>query len=662
MNDGSSTDQDRPLALRWKLLIGLAISLLVNVLAVWPLFGRLVTGNGKAPEIVRPRELVVELHPAKPAPEEQRVPERQPRSLARTLDPKQHKLLAQRTRPRVRPDRLQRPRRLLRRQPKPRPRPKPKRPKPKAKQKRQKIEPLKMRLKMVDQDYQKNEQPPKDARFLAAKNRDVKRETRARHVNLDRHSNKTQLSPKPKQRIGSLTRQTKTETRLPQRAVQERAGAARQGPRPRPKVVAQERPQPAQEARRQSLLTMRDRRVNQDKDVLNPDKLPRSKEGLRVARPDRRRQRMTAMGRTPITARRRLKLRLTPQDADRIYGKQWAQQWKQRHARRGARGPKSQRWAKIKAALANYIPEVKEGNQTALKTRAHPFARYIAFMHRKIHPRWGDGFLVDLDRLPAADGFNDYTRWTKLEIVLNRQGQVVKVGIVKPSGYLPFDVAALDVVFSAGPFGAPPQAIVSPNGNVYMHWEFWRNHRQCGTFGVNPFILAAPKTGPSDRGAGSAAAGKQRLGRALRRRGPAVRQRVAAASRRAARQPDGDLDARARGPAVAWLMGLMQGQVGKMLAVSKVPFTASGKVVARTKPRLQRVLQALIDENPKLRLQTEVQLLTASGLRSRLGTLPRGVRPGTPDLFVVARLGQADVVLILGRAAGARWQVVGLAR
>lgn len=53
VNDGSSTDQDRPLALRWKLLIGLAISLLVNVLAVWPLFGRLVTGNGKAPEILR---------------------------------------------------------------------------------------------------------------------------------------------------------------------------------------------------------------------------------------------------------------------------------------------------------------------------------------------------------------------------------------------------------------------------------------------------------------------------------------------------------------------------------------------------------------------------------------------------------------------------------
>ncbi|MCK5642330.1 MAG: hypothetical protein KAJ19_16100 [Gammaproteobacteria bacterium] len=631
----------------------------MNLLAVWPLFGHLVNGSGEAPKIERAKEMVVQLYPAK-APPEPRVAPRKPR--ARTQEPDQ-RLLAKRTPARVQPDRLRRPRRLLRKRPKPPPKPKKRRqkPKPKKKQKRQKIEPLKLRLKMVDQDWRKNEKPPKDARFLAAKNRNVKRETRARHVNSDRHSNKTQLSAKSKKRIGALTRQTKTESRLPQRAVRERAGAARRGPKPRPKVVARKRPQPEQTARRQSLLTMRNRRVNQDKDVLKPDKLPRTKEGIRVARPDRVRRRMTAVGRKPIIARRRLKLRLTPQDADRVFGKQWAQQWKKRHARRGARGPKSKRWAKIKAALANYIPEVKVGNQTALKTRAHPFARYIAFMHRKIHPRWGDGFLVDLDRLPAADGFNDFKRWTKLEVVLDRQGQVVKVGIVKPSGYLPFDVAALDVVFSGGPYGAPPQAIVSPNGKVYMHWEFWRNHRQCGTFGVNPFILAAPK-GPTDRGVGKGVARRKRLGRALRRRGQVVRQQVSAASRRAAKRLSRTLDARARGPAVTWLMGLMQGKVGKMLAVSKIPFTASGKVVARTRPQLQRVLQTLIDENPKLRLRTGVQLLTASGLRSRLGALPRGIRPGTANLFVVSRLGKSDVVLILGRAAGARWRVSGLAR
>ncbi len=510
-------------------------------------------------------------------------------------------------------------------------------------------------MKMVDQDWKKQEPPPPDARYLAARSRNVKRQTRARHTNLDRHYNKTQLDARSKKRIGSLTRDSRTAARIPRKAVRERKGAVAKGRRPRPRKVATRRPQPAQPPRNSSLLSMRNRRPNQDQRILRP----RSPDGLRKPPPARRVAPPTLAHRPTSPARRRLKLRLTPQDADRIFGKQWAAEWRRRHARRGSKGSRSnRRWKRIKAALANYIPEVKEGNQTALKTRAHPFARYIASMHRKIHPRWGNGFLVDLDRLPATDGFNDFKRWTKLEIVLDRQGRVVKAGIVKPSGYLPFDVAALDVVFSAGPFGPPPRAILSYNGKVYMHWEFWRNHRQCGTFGANPFILARPKGGPADRASGSTPR-RGRVGRLLRRTPRAARGAVA---RGAARALAATLDGRARGPALAWLVALMQGRPGRMVTVSGLPFRASGKIVARTAARLKRVFQALILENPARRMARAPALLTASGLRSRLGTLPRGIRPGAPNLYVVTRLGREHVVLVLGRGANRRWQVVGMAR
>ena len=122
------------------------------------------------------------------------------------------------------------------------------------------------------------------------------------------------------------------------------------------------------------------------------------------------------------------------------------------------------------------------------------------------------------------------------------------------------------------------------------------------------------------------------------------------------------MDSRAKAPALAWLVGLMQGKTDKMLTVSKLPFTASGRVVARKQAQLKRVLQTLIDENPRRRIRTDVRLLTASGLRSRLGSLPRGIRPGSTNLYVVARLGRVDVVIILGRGANSRWQVTGIAR
>jgi hypothetical protein len=60
-----------------------------------------------------------------------------------------------------------------------------------------------------------------------------------------------------------------------------------------------------------------------------------------------------------------------------------------------------------------------------------------------------------------------------------------------------FDIAALDSVDRAQPFGPAPAAIVSPDGNVYLHWEFHRNEVfACSTQGARPFILAAPPGGP----------------------------------------------------------------------------------------------------------------------------------------------------------------------
>ncbi len=659
--------------IRWQVIaVGVGLSLLLHVGIFWPLFsGWLQRPVASTKPAKRPMELTVTSEtpppPPRPKTDENKVvtvpPMRPMRPEPRKPDPK--KMLAQVT-PKPKRPRL----RLRQRRPRTLPRPKPK-PQLKPKKKRKRPKPLKrnvLRMKMVDQDWKKQEPPPPDAKFLAAKSRNVKKQTRARRTNLDKHFNKTQLSPKPKKRIGSLTRDTRTAARIPRKAVAERKGAVRKGPKPRPRKVARKKAQPEQKPQPATLLTMRNRQRHQDQKILRPEPLKRAPGGLRKPLPRRSTPRLLARRfQKAKPYRKRLKLRLKPQDADKIFGKQWAAEWKKRHARRGSKGVKSnRRWARVKAALENYIPEVKVGNQTALKTRAHPFAQYIARMHRKIHPRWGNGFIVDLERLPAADQFNDHKRWTKLEIVVDRRGRVVRVGIVKPSGYLPFDVAALDVVFAAGPFGPPPKAIVSYNGKVYMHWEFWRNHRQCGTFGANPFILAKPKTGPVDRGVGSVTKKKQRLGRALRRSNNRVnrttRTRVSRAARQAARRLARTMDPRARAPALAWLVGLMQGKTDKMVTVSKLPFTASGRVVARKLVRLKRILQTLIDENPRRRIRTDVRLLTASDLRSRLGSLPRGIRPGSENLYVVARLGRTDVVVILGRGANSRWQVTGIAR
>ena len=70
------------------------------------------------------------------------------------------------------------------------------------------------------------------------------------------------------------------------------------------------------------------------------------------------------------------------------------------------------------------------------------------------------------------------------------------MGIVRTSGITAFDIAALDAVDRAQPFGPAPSAIVSPDGNVYLHWEFHRDEVfACSTMGARPFILNTPAPG-----------------------------------------------------------------------------------------------------------------------------------------------------------------------
>ena len=149
-----------------------------------------------------------------------------------------------------------------------------------------------------------------------------------------------------------------------------------------------------------------------------------------------------------------------------------------------------ERW---RSAIENYVSNVKAGNQTALNAAQVPFATYLNGMHNRIHPIFADSFLDSLDSLPQSHPLNDQHLVTRLEIVLTKDGHLKKMGVVKTSGITAFDIAALDSVDRAQPFGPAPNAIVSPDGNVYLHWEFHRDEvYACSTMGARPFILSKP--------------------------------------------------------------------------------------------------------------------------------------------------------------------------
>lgn len=146
-----------------------------------------------------------------------------------------------------------------------------------------------------------------------------------------------------------------------------------------------------------------------------------------------------------------------------------------------------------RSAIETYVPSVTAGNLTALDSAAVPFADYLRQMHNRIHPIFSNTFLAALQLLPASDPLNRPELFTRLELGIDHEtGRILRLGVVHSSGIRAFDVAALESVHRAQPFGPAPPEIVSPDGSVYVRWEFHRNVAACGTAYAHPYLLKSP--------------------------------------------------------------------------------------------------------------------------------------------------------------------------
>lgn len=327
-------------------------------------------------------------------------------------------------------------------------------------------------------------------------------------------------------------------------------------------------------------------------------------------------------------------------DYERIVGKDVAE--KERTLARAKMSAKRGRWERkleaIKSSLENFTPDVRPGNQTALKTRAHPFAVYVARMHRRIHELWGFGFLADLDGKSSSHELNDFDLVTVIELSVNPDGTVYKTTIAKTSGKLTFDVAALDTVLSAAPYEETPEAIRSVDGRVYLRWGFYRNWRQCGTFNVEPYILTEIPGGAQPLDDGRA------LGDAIgrpRRGDKPVTPPPRGEDPTPRPQPVSD-DRQASYASNMWVAGFTSGSVDRMVRVTALPLKAGGAVAASTPAELKDVYGALLVESGPM---TDWKLLSPNTFTQKTGIPVSGAADGAMVLMLQARKATFGVLL-----------------
>ncbi|MDW8281206.1 MAG: TonB family protein [Myxococcales bacterium] len=515
-------------------------------------------------------------------------------------------------------------------------------------------------LKMVDQDQFPDEEDNPDARYLAQKNHRAERETRAEQSNLLRNQAGERASTQSERTVGDPGDRERKVAEL-----SERPGDPKRLPVTQPEAPAP----PPEEHHRPSALALR-----QAAPALEPlqpgglelervegGTLPAGRDGVQPGRPG---------GSAPRTGGR-VDLQLSHEDYERIVGHDVAPPERQEALSQRSQTPGrwdrlQQKLALMRASLENFTPSVRPGNQSELGTRRHPFAAFIARMHRQIHRFWGFGFLAELDRRSPAHPLNDMSLWTSLEITLRGDGTVEKLVIERPSGHSTFDAAAMDAVLSAAPFETPPEAIRSRDGKVYLSWRFHRDNRQCATDFVQPHILLVPASpAPKVAGAGEgtlrAPSEPERPGEGLasRRRGddPASSSDPQPAPHAVAAAQAG-IPPEARQVAERWLAAYVRGDARWLAGHSAVPFTAGGRMVAHDGESLRAMYQQMLTEHSER--GGALSFYTPQQIRRKLGRLPAGGEEADM-VFAMLQGGGEDLVLLL-QMADQGWRVVGIDR
>lgn len=122
----------------------------------------------------------------------------------------------------------------------------------------------------------------------------------------------------------------------------------------------------------------------------------------------------------------------------------------------------------------DYVKGVDEGFQTMLNAKEFKYYTYYNRIRRQLSQFWEPKVKEKMTNL-VRQGRNvasNQERVTKLLIVLNSVGTLMKVQVLSDSGIQDLDDAAIEAFRAAAPFPNPPKGIVENDGTVKIRWDF----------------------------------------------------------------------------------------------------------------------------------------------------------------------------------------------
>lgn len=126
------------------------------------------------------------------------------------------------------------------------------------------------------------------------------------------------------------------------------------------------------------------------------------------------------------------------------------------------------------ASTTNDNLDAQEDLITKLNTKEYKYYGYYHRIKNQLNQWWQPKVrekvtkMVNQGRTMASEE----NKTTRLVIILNDEGALIKVQVLAESGVRDLDDAAIEAFRSAAPFPNPPKGIVESDGTVKIRWDF----------------------------------------------------------------------------------------------------------------------------------------------------------------------------------------------
>ena len=125
-------------------------------------------------------------------------------------------------------------------------------------------------------------------------------------------------------------------------------------------------------------------------------------------------------------------------------------------------------------ATDDHLKDIALGMETYLNTREYVYYTYYNRIKSQLRQYWGPNVRKKVEALVRQGRFvaSKSSRVTKLVIVLDNKGDLVKIQVMDRSGLRDLDDAAIEAFRAAAPFPNPPKGMVEKDGKIRIKWDF----------------------------------------------------------------------------------------------------------------------------------------------------------------------------------------------